>query len=101
MQKTFFELADEKRARITKDKSEAGQNVQLAVAAIIGGIKSPAWRAYMMQFIDQNIPGVPVEPAQLERLLATDGTMGDVVLDRRRAYMVANAVLGADTPFHI
>jgi hypothetical protein len=99
MPKTIFELADEKRARITKDKSEAGQNVQLAVAAIIGGIKSPAWRSYMMQFIDQNVPGVPVEPAQLERLMATDGTLGDVVLDRRRAYMVANAVCGSETQF--
>jgi len=99
MSKTIFDLADEKRLRITKDKSEAGQNVQLAVAAIIGGIKSPAWRSYMMQFIDQNVPGVPVEPAQLERLLAQDGTLGDVVLDRRRAYLVANAVCGSETVF--
>jgi hypothetical protein len=99
MPKTIFELANEKKEKVTADRAEAGQNVQLAVAAIIGGIKSPAWRSYMMQFIDQNVPGVPVEPAQLERLLATDGTMGDVMLDRRRAYMVANAVCGAETFF--
>jgi len=99
MPKTIFDLADEKRIKIGKDKSEAGQNAQLAVAAIIGGIKSPAWRSYMMQFIDQNVPGVPVDPAQLDRLLAQDGTMGDVMLDRRRAYLVANAVCGSETKF--
>jgi hypothetical protein len=99
MPKTIFDLANEKRVKIGDDKSEAGQNAQLAVAAIIGGIKSTAWRSYVMQFIEQNVPGVPVEPAQLERLLATDGTMGDVVLDRRRAYLVANAVCGSETRF--
>lgn len=97
MAKTIIEMAHQKRAAISKDASAAGQNVQLAVAAIIGGIRSPAWRSYMMQFIEQNTPGVPVEPAQLERLLATDGTMGDVVLDRRRAYLIANAVCGSET----
>lgn len=97
MPKTIIEMAHSKRATISKYASEAGQNAQLAVAAIIGGIKSPAWRSYMMQFIEQNTPGVPVEPAQLERLMAQDGTMGDVVLDRRRAYLVANAVCGSET----
>jgi hypothetical protein len=97
MAKRIIEMAHAKRNTITKYASEAGQNAQLAVAAIIGGVRSPAWRSYMMQFIEQNTPGVPVEPAQLERLLATDGTMGDVVLDRRRAYLVANAVCGSET----
>ena len=99
MAKRIVEMAHTKKDAIRKDRSQAGQNAQLAVAAIIGGIKSPAWRSYMMQFIEQNTPGVPVEPAQLERLLATDGTMGDVVLDRRRAYLVANAVCGSETKF--
>ena len=97
MAKTIMEMANQKRAVISKNSSAAGQNVQLAVAAIIGGIRSPAWRSYMMQFIEQNTPGVPVEPAQLERLLGTDGTLGDVVLDRRRAYLIANAVCGSET----
>lgn len=97
MPKTIIEMAHAKRVTISKYSSEAGQNAHLAVAAIIGGIKSPAWRSYMMQFIEQNTPGVPVEPAQLERLMATDGTMGDVALDRRRAYLVANAVCGSET----
>ena len=70
MPKTILDLAKEKKDKVSTDRAEAGQNVQLAVAAIIGGIKSPAWRSYMMQFVDQNVPGVPVEPAQLERLLA-------------------------------
>lgn len=99
MAKTIYDMSRAKQATISKDSSEAGQNAQLAVSAIIGGIKSPAWRSYMMQFIEQNTPGVPVEPAQLERLLATDGTLGDVVLDRRRAYLVANAVCGSETRF--
>lgn len=99
MAKTIIEMAQKKRVTISKYASEAGQNVQLAVAAIIGGIRSPAWRSYMMQFIEQNTPGVPVEPAQLERLLGTDGTLGDVVLDRRRAYLIANAICGSETIF--
>lgn len=99
MAKTIIEMAQKKRVIISKDASAAGQNVQLAVAAIIGGIRSPAWRSYMMQFIEQNTPGVPVEPAQLERLLGTDGTLGDVVLDRRRAYLLANAICGSETVF--
>lgn len=99
MAKTIIEMAQKKRVTISKYASEAGQNVQLAVAAIIGGIRSPAWRSYMMQFIEQNTPGVPVEPAQLERLLGTDGTLGDVVLDRRRAYLLANAICGSETIF--
>ena len=97
MAKTIIEMAQKKRVLIRRNSSAAGQNVQLAVAAIIGGIRSHAWRSYMMQFIEQNIPGQPVEPAQLERLLGTDGTLGHVTLDRRRAYLVANAVCGSET----
>ena len=97
MPKRIYEIAKAKSAAISKNASEAGQNAQLAVAAIIGGIKSPAWRSYMLQFIEQNPPGVPVEPAQLERLLGTDGTLGVAQLDRHRAYLVANAVCASET----
>lgn len=97
MPKRIYEMAKYKSASIGKNASEAGQNAQLAVAAIIGGIKSPAWRSYMMQFIEQNPPGVPIEPAQLERLMGTDGTLGVALLDRHRAYLVANAVCASET----
>ncbi|HXI74027.1 MAG TPA: hypothetical protein VNG94_00475, partial [Pyrinomonadaceae bacterium] len=80
-----------------KDRAVAGQNQTLAIAAIKGGIRSPEWRAYMMQFVEQNPPGTPVDPRQLDRLLGTDGTMGDPDLDMKRAYLVADGPCGPET----
>lgn len=97
MAKTIIEMARAKVDAIRKDPEEAGQNATLAIAAINGGIRSAAWRSYMLQFVEQNPPGQPVDPAQLERLLGTDDTLGDPDLDRHRAYMVSNAVCGAGT----
>jgi hypothetical protein len=87
-----------KRDAMMQDASLCGQNATLAIAALNGGIQSDAWRSYMMQFVEQDPPGTPVEPAQLQRLLATDGTLGDPTLDMRRAYLVGNAICGAGTP---
>lgn len=80
-----------------KDRAVAGRNQTLAIAAIKGGIRSAEWRAYMMQFVEQNPPGTPVDPRQLDRLLGTDGTMGDPDLDMKRAYLVADGPCGPET----
>ena len=98
MPKTILEMVQAKVASITSNPGEAEQNATLAIAAINGGIGSAAWRSYMMQFVEQNPPGHPVEPAQLARLLGTDNTLGHPEVDRRRAYLVSNAVCGSGTP---
>lgn len=65
-------------------------NMRLAVAAIQAGIHSTAWETYMEQFAAGN-------PQHLMRLKATDGTLGDLDMDRRRAYLVSGAVCGTTT----
>jgi len=80
-----------------QDRAVGGQNRTMAVAAMRGGIRSPEWRAYMMQFVEQDIPGIPVDPRQLDRLLGTDGTLGDPDLDLKRAYLVAEGPCGPET----
>lgn len=87
-----------KKASMMTNPAEAGANAVLAVAAINGGIKSPEWRAYMMQFVDQNPPGTAVDPRQLDRLLGNDGTLGHPILNMRRAYLVSNGPCGPTTP---
>lgn len=97
MRKTIFQMVKEKKASMLRNKSEAGANMTLAVAAINGGIRSPEWRAYMLQFVEQNPPGTPVDPAQLDRLLGTDGTLGHQEMNRARAYLVSNATCSFTT----
>jgi len=99
MAKSIIEMALAKVDAVKNDPGEAGQNATLAIAAINGGIRSAAWRSYMMQFVEQNPPGQPVDPAQLERLMGTDGTLGLPDIDRSRAYLVSNAVCAATTEF--
>jgi hypothetical protein len=102
MGKKIIDKVLDKKTELIADKKEGGpkcgQNALMGIAAINGGIKSAALKAYMMQFVEQNPPGTPVDPAQLARLLATDGTLGDPELDMHRAYMVANAVCNGFTP---
>src|SRR5438105_13731965 len=101
MARSIYQMAQEKADKIKSDDgaAEGGRNAALAIAAINGGIRSEAWRSYMMQFVEQNPPGQPVDPGQLERLLGTDGTLGVPDLDRSRAYLVSNAVCGPSTEF--
>jgi hypothetical protein len=80
-----------------RDRAVAGQIRAMSVAALRGGIKSLEWRAYMMQFVEQDIPGIPVDQRQLDRLLGTDGTLGDPDMDLKRAYMVAAGPCGPET----
>ncbi len=100
MGRTIYEKVIAKKDEMSDKKNGqfvAGQNSAMAVAAINGGIRSAAWKAYMMQFVDQDPPGTPINPAQLSRLLATDGTLGHPVFDRMRAYLVGDAVCGMGT----
>lgn len=100
MAKKIIELVREKKAAMAANDVEAEENAALAVAAIKGGRTSPEWETYMLQFVekDPNDGSKPLDPNQLKRLLATDNTQGDVVMDRRRAYMLGNAVCGAPSP---
>ncbi len=98
MAKRIIEMVRAKKAAMKKDPYEATQNAAMAIAAVHGGIRSAAWRNYMMQFVEQNPRGTPVDPKQLERLLGTDGTLGDPELDMHRAYLVGNGPCGPTTP---
>lgn len=97
MAKNIIDMVVAKREAMMLSPSAAGVNMTLGIAAMKGGIKSAAWRNYMMQFVEQDPPGTAVDPAQLARLLATDGTDGDPILDRQRAYLVGNADCGPTT----
>jgi hypothetical protein len=97
MPKTIIEAVRERKLELKKDPVLATQNMALAMAAMRDGIRSDAWQQYMTQFVEQNPPGKPVDPDQLARLMAKDGTLGDHVLDRQRAYLVANSICGPST----
>ena len=82
-------------AAVALDNAKAGGGKlgedigKLAVAAITGGIKSPAWRAYMSLFADNE--------EQLQRLISDPPPDDESYLPRNRAYIVSNAVCAADT----
>ena len=97
MPKTIIEAVRERQLELKRDPVLATQNMALAMAAMRDGIKSDAWQQYMTQFVEQNPPGKPVDPDQLARLMAKDGTLGDQILDRQRAYLVANSICGPST----
>lgn len=108
MAKKIIDLVQEKIAAMKEDpndspdvkrakEEEADALSRQAVVAINDGIKSRSWETYMRQFVDKD-PNGSLNPAQLARLLADDGTLGDMILDRRRAYLVGNAVCGSGSP---
>jgi hypothetical protein len=97
MARTIIEVVRERKAELKANPVLATQNMMMAMAAIRDGIRSDAWQLYMSQFVDQNPPGRPVNPDQLLRLTARDGTQGDLALDRQRAYLVANSICGPST----
>jgi hypothetical protein len=94
----IIDMVFAKRGRMKNNPDEATRNSAMAVAALHGGVRSRAWRAYMMQFVAQKPLGKPVDDRQLARLLATDGTDGNPDLDRHRAYLVGNGPCGPTTP---
>jgi hypothetical protein len=92
---TILDNVQRKKEEFADNPVMVGQNIALAIAAMRDGIKSPAWEFYMTQFArDEN--GI-LDKDQLARLMATDGTLGDPVLDRKRGYMIANAMCGMST----
>jgi hypothetical protein len=97
MPKSIIEVVRARQIELKRDPVLATQNMALAMAAMRDGIRSDAWQQYMTQFVEQNPPGKPVDPDQLARLMAKDGTLGDHVLDRQRAYLVANSICGPST----
>src|SRR5215472_8894810 len=92
---TIFDNVQRKQKEFAHNAVMVGQNIALAIAAMRDGIKSPAWEFYMTQFArDEN--GV-VDKDQLARLMATDGTLGDPALDRKRGYLIADSMCGMST----
>jgi hypothetical protein len=87
----IIDLVHAKSQSMQSNAAEAGQNTTLAVAAMKNGNRSPEWRAYMMQFVEQSVPGIPVDQRQLDRLLGTDETKDVPEMDRKRAYLLGNA----------
>lgn len=87
----IIDIVRERRNVIEGNNAEADRTGQLAVAALSAGIRTPEWQAYMEHF-----PGLT--PAQLNRLLGEDGTLDNPDLKKKRAYMVANAVCGIQSP---
>jgi len=87
----IVDIVRARRDAINGNHPEADKTGKLAVAAILAGIGTPEWRAYMEHFdgLDAN---------QLSRLLAEDGTSGDPTKDKKRTYMVANAMCGIQSP---
>ena len=92
---TILEMVQLRQKEFTKNPTRATQSLGLAISAVKEGIKSKAWEYYMSQFIDKSDNELSV--TQLARLKATDDTEGDPVMDRHRAYLVANAMCGPST----
>lgn len=91
MTRKIIDLVHEKSQSMQRRPADAGRNTTMAIAAMKNGNGSPEWRAYMMQFIDQSSPGVPVDPRQLDRLMGTDETKDDFDMDRKRVYLIGNS----------
>ncbi len=77
-----------------KDHKPAKRTGDLAVAAIIGGLQSPAWEIYMKHFGETT----PFAAGQLERLCARDDTKDSGTFNEKRAYLVANGTCGMTSP---
>ena len=92
----IIDMINQRKQEFRDNPVLASQNMTMALAAIREGINSKAWEYYMSQYVERNAPG-ELNQEQLARLMATDGTVGDPIMDRHRAYLVANAVCGPST----
>jgi len=76
---------------------------QKALKAVSKGQGSPPWEVYMTQFVDDptklNDPN-SLSSKQLKRLMGTDGTANDDVMNEKRAYLVADGGCTDETIFH-
>ena len=104
MAKKIIEFVLDKQEEIKADPQGAGEaNAQLAIDAIIEGRKGPggAYEKYMLQFVEKDFGGNPTDPvgiAQLARLMANDEPVPGENMNRKRAYMLTNAVCGGGSP---
>jgi len=98
MPRKIIEMVRERKAAMSQDPADAEKNAEMAVAAILGGVKSPEWKSYMLQFVEKDAKGTPLDPRQLQRLLAADDTAGDPTINRNRAYLASNGPCGAASP---
>jgi hypothetical protein len=87
----IINLVLKKKEEINSSAEAANKNKDLAIAAIIGGIRSQAWKTYMQQFVSND------DPDQLALLTTNDGNQN---LNIARAYLVANAICGEGTREH-
>jgi hypothetical protein len=82
---------------------EVQRRAQAAIAAGQGRLPNitAEWQAYMTYLLTAaDAPGTAADPAQLARLLPTDGTT-DTMRQMERAYLVANGVCGTTTTDHL
>lgn len=103
MRKRIIDMVTEKKNAIAKDPEAANENARLAVMAITEGRTSEAWRKYMLQFVekDPEAPDEPLNPAHLARLMGEDYTADDYAMNRRRAYLLGNAICGGLSPTEV
>jgi hypothetical protein len=92
---TILDNIGRRKKELAGDKILMGQNVAAAIAAMREGIKSSAWEFYMTPFARDD--DGTLDAAKLARLMGTDGTLGDFIMDRKRGYLVGNAMCGDTT----
>jgi hypothetical protein len=87
----IIEIVRARRNAIEGNPGEAERTGELGVAALLGGLQSDEWNAYIDHLGE-------FTPAQLARLRAEDNTAGDPEMDKKRVYMVANGMCGVNSP---
>ena len=91
MPTTIFDKLLQKSEEIARDrtKQKGIELQQLAVMALLKGIGSPEWEAYMNKFTSN--------PAELLRLCGKDDTFNQPYQKQNLAYVVSNAICGTAT----
>jgi hypothetical protein len=87
----IIDIVRARRNFIETNNAEADRTGALGIAAILSGFNSQEWRDYIAHLGD-------FTPAQLARLRAEDNTAGDLEMDKKRVYMVANGMCGMQSP---
>ena len=80
-----------RRDLIKANPGEATKTGDLAIAALTAGVGSSDWNNYMSHFAG-------LDPDQLRRLTAQDGTLGNADVKKRRAYLISNGICGMQSP---
>jgi len=96
-------MGDEKKIlqKLDEVAQQAGANPAfarmlsgMAIDAILSGVSSPQWTAYMQVIVGAD------SPKQLARLTFKDSHHDDPWLKRSNVYIVSNAVCGTGTTTH-